>query len=86
MIENVFYVYILYSKTLQKYYVGATSMEPESRLKKHLSNHKGFTGKAKDWRIIKQVELDTKKEALILEKKIKNRGTGRWLTDLESHY
>ena len=85
MIENAFDVYILYSNNLQKYYVGATSMEPENRLRKHLSNHKGYTGKAKDWRIIKQVELNSKKEALILEKKIKNRGIGRWLADLESH-
>ena len=50
MIENAFDVYILYSNNLQKYYVGATSMEPENRLRKHLSNHKGYTGKAKDYK------------------------------------
>ena len=35
-------VYILYSKLLDKYYVGSTTNVME-RLKKHLNNHKGFT-------------------------------------------
>ncbi len=44
----LFYVYILYSKEFDSYYIGS-SENPEERLKKHLANHKGYTGKAKDW-------------------------------------
>ena len=43
------YVYILFSETLNKYYVGSTVGLIEERLKKHLSDHMGYTGKAKDW-------------------------------------
>jgi putative endonuclease len=41
-------IYILYSKTLDKFYVGSTSESIVERMKKHSTNHKGFTGKAKD--------------------------------------
>ncbi|MFZ6024448.1 MAG: GIY-YIG nuclease family protein [Bacteroidota bacterium] len=45
------YVYILYSRQLDRYYIGSTS-DIQSRLTKHLSEHSGFTGKAKDWIIV----------------------------------
>ncbi|WP_317048481.1 GIY-YIG nuclease family protein [Flavobacterium flevense] len=41
------YVYILYSKSIANYYVGFSSMSLEERLRRHLSSHKGFTGRAK---------------------------------------
>jgi putative endonuclease len=51
------YIYILYSTTLNRYYIGHTTMLPEQRLQKHLTNHDGFTGKAKDWQIVYQEEF-----------------------------
>ncbi|MEO5909802.1 MAG: GIY-YIG nuclease family protein [Pelobium sp.] len=48
----MFYVYILYSSILNKYYVGSTSNLPE-RIRKHNSNHKGFTGISADWTLLK---------------------------------
>ena len=62
----------MFSKTLNRYYVGSTEGSIEVRLKKHLSNHKGFTGKAKDWLLVYQEEYSDKKEALIREKQIKS--------------
>lgn len=47
----MFKVYILYSASLNKFYIGFTESSVEERLRKHLSNHSGFTGKAKDWTI-----------------------------------
>ncbi|RLD36252.1 MAG: hypothetical protein DRI74_09440 [Bacteroidetes bacterium] len=38
-----FYFYILHSQKLNKYYIGSTQ-NLEERLRKHNSNHKGFTG------------------------------------------
>jgi putative endonuclease len=38
-------VYILFSIAKNKYYVGFTGDEIDERLRKHNSNHKGFTGK-----------------------------------------
>ncbi|TWO31749.1 GIY-YIG nuclease family protein [Seonamhaeicola sediminis] len=65
-----YFLYILYSQSLDKYYVGSTSSVVD-RLSKHLSNHKGFTSKARDW-IIKYSEgYTTKEDALKRELQIK---------------
>ncbi|MFZ4476805.1 MAG: GIY-YIG nuclease family protein [Saprospiraceae bacterium] len=65
------FVYILFSSTLDRYYIGATEATPEERLIKHLSNHKGFTAKAKDWVIVYTEMFETKDLALKREKQIK---------------
>jgi len=44
------FTYILYSKSANRYYVGATS-DLEERLKKHNSKNKGFTQRASDWEL-----------------------------------
>ena len=44
--------YILYSKTLNRYYVGSCTAPLKERLRRHLANHKGFTGKTKDWEVV----------------------------------
>ena len=80
----MFTVYILFSKQLQKYYVGYSSKSAQDRLKEHLYNHKGFTAKAKDWNIIYRIEMNSKSEALMLERKIKKRGAKRFLNEIAS--
>jgi hypothetical protein len=37
-------VYVIYSKKLDKYYVGYSGDSLEERLRKHNTNHKGFSG------------------------------------------
>ncbi|PWH83467.1 excinuclease ABC subunit C [Algibacter marinivivus] len=65
-----YYVYILYSSKLNKYYVGS-SEDVNIRLDKHLQSHKGFTGKAKDW-VLKYTETyDSKSESIRREFQIK---------------
>lgn len=44
--------YILYSSVLNKFYIGHTCEPIEERLRKHLSSHRGFTSKAKDWKLV----------------------------------
>jgi len=63
--------YILYSKSLDRYYIGCTEGSVEDRLKKHLTNHKGFTAKAKDWQIKYMEEYGDFHSALLREKQIK---------------
>ncbi|RQP13928.1 MAG: GIY-YIG nuclease family protein [Chryseobacterium sp.] len=46
----MYFVYILYSETLDKYYIGSTA-NVEKRLEKHLQKHSGFTARAKDWKV-----------------------------------
>ncbi|HAV02945.1 MAG TPA: excinuclease ABC subunit C [Chryseobacterium sp.] len=68
----MFTVYILFSETADKFYTGFTSELVEERLRKHLSNHSGFTAKTKDWKIVHTEQFENKSEALQREKEIKN--------------
>ncbi|WP_369128022.1 GIY-YIG nuclease family protein [Flavivirga sp. 57AJ16] len=65
-----YHVYILYSESLDRYYVGSTK-DVNTRLEKHLSNHKGFTSKAKDWELKYQEPFSSRTEALKREQQIK---------------
>ncbi len=66
------WTYILHSKSLDKFYIGSTDESSvEDRLKKHLTNHDGFTSKAKDWEIVFSKQFPTKSEAYAFERKIK---------------
>jgi putative endonuclease len=64
-------VYILYSKNIDRYYIGSTS-NLEERLRKHNSKHRGFTGKASDWEVVYLEDFDTIHEAQSREKQIKS--------------
>ena len=64
-------VYILYSCELDKYYIGYTTDSISERLRRRLSNHKGFTSRAKDWLLVYSEVFDTKAEALKRERELK---------------
>ena len=68
----MFHVYILFSKTQEIYYVGSTSMTLQERLRRHLSAHKGFTARAKDWEVVYSELFDQKSLAIAREQEIKN--------------
>jgi putative endonuclease len=48
-------VYILYSPSKSKYFIGFTGDEMNERLRKHNADHKGFTGGTGDW-VIRHTE------------------------------
>ena len=63
--------YILFSKSLDTYYIGFTGNRVTTRLAKHLAGHKGFTAKTKDWEIAYIEQYNTKSEAMQREKQLK---------------
>lgn len=65
-----YYVYILFSQNMNRYYVGSSN-DVNERLKKHLASKKGFTSKAKDWEVKYTEEYNTRTEALKRENQIK---------------
>ncbi|WP_347216341.1 GIY-YIG nuclease family protein [Chryseobacterium sp.] len=65
------YCYIIYSESLDKYYIGHSCEDIQERLRKHLSNHTGFTAKAKDWIIVYKESFSSKIEAYKREREIK---------------
>ena len=66
-----FLVYILHSATLDKYYIGFTADDINERLRKHNTNHKGFTGGYGDWKVAFTQAFNSKEEALKREKQLK---------------
>ncbi len=63
--------YIIFSEKLDKYYIGSTHNSIKERLEKHLTNHDGFTAKAKDWKVVFLEIFDSYEEAALKEKTIK---------------
>jgi len=63
--------YILYSDTLDHFYIGHTTLSIEERIKKHCSNHSGFTARAKDWKCVWMVSYSSKEEAYAKERELK---------------
>ncbi len=68
------YCYILFSKKLNRHYIGSTTGTVEERLQQHLSKLYGglsFTAKADDWEIFLEISCDALSMALKMEKFIK---------------
>ncbi|MEH6538047.1 MAG: GIY-YIG nuclease family protein [Psychroserpens sp.] len=65
--------YILFSKSINHYYVGYTCSDLQERLRKHNTNHKGFTGRANDWQIVYTESFESKTEAYGREREIKSK-------------
>ena len=66
----MYFVYIIFSPSRNKFYVGSSS-DPEGRLQKHNTNHVGFTGKTGDWEMKFREDFVDKDHALKREKQIK---------------
>jgi len=66
------FFYILYSFQIDKYYIGHTAGELTERLRRHNSNHKGFTGTAHDWKVVYFEEFPSKTEAYAREREVKS--------------
>ncbi len=66
-----YFVYILFSEKLNRYYIGSTSNLSE-RLIKHNHIHKGFTSKGQPWVLVYSENYNTKSEAMAREKSLKN--------------
>jgi len=68
----MFYFYILYSSSLDKFYIGHTGDLLVNRLAKHNTNHKGFTGGLGDWVVVYNEKYETKSLAYAREREVKN--------------
>lgn len=66
----MFYVYILYSASQDIYYKGFTT-NLENRLASHQSQKSRYTASKGSWELVYFKEFDTKRAALIEERRIK---------------
>jgi len=74
--------YILFSHSANKYYIGHTTEFVEERLRKHNSNHKGFTGKSGDWVVVYTESYPTKSLAYSREREVKGWKSRRLIEKL----
>jgi len=58
--------------TANKFYIGHTTEPIEERLRKHNSNHKGFTGKFQDRKIVFTEGYPSQELAYAREREVKN--------------
>jgi putative endonuclease len=73
---NLFFVYILYSESFQRFYVGQTN-NVEMRLARHNSGQVGSTKPYRPWNLVWFCEKPNRSEAVILENKLKNLSKAR---------
>ncbi|MCB9296518.1 MAG: GIY-YIG nuclease family protein [Lewinellaceae bacterium] len=76
------YAYILYSPSADKYYVGQTP-ELETRLLFHNElSENSFTSRYRPWVLERAIAVNTRSEAMALERYIKGRKSKRYIRKL----
>ena len=74
--------YILFSKKLQKFYVGVTQNDLTERIVKHNNQSYGkhrFTAKADDWELFLYIPTHEYLKATRIEKKIKSMKSAKYI-------
>jgi putative endonuclease len=79
-----FFVYILYSETFEKFYIGQTNNLTD-RLNRHNSGYEKSTSPYIPWKMVWFTEKSSREEVMILEKKLKNLSKQRILLFIEKH-
>ncbi|MBU3714815.1 MAG: GIY-YIG nuclease family protein [Ferruginibacter sp.] len=80
---KIYRTYILYSTLRDVYYIGSTGDSLEERLRRHNTNHNGFTGSVNDWMYYYVEEYSSKEEAVRREKEIKSRKSRKYIESLK---
>lgn len=78
-----YYVYILFSDKIRRYYIGYTE-NIDYRLQQHNEGRyqNSYTTLTKDWRKIFFIECETKKQAILIEKHVKNMKSKKYIDNL----
>ena len=82
-----FFCYILYSKSINHYYIGHTS-DIEERLKLHNTGSfggKSYTYKTSDWGIYLLIPCETREQAVYVELRIKKMKSRKYIENLKKY-
>ena len=81
----MFTVYIIYSSSIDQYYVGHTN-NLEDRLYRHSNSGSKSTKKAKDWIMKYTEQFESRSEALLREQEIKKKKSRKYIESLINGY
>ena len=82
----MYFCYILHSASLDRYYVGSTSLEVTDRIDNHLMKYYGtskFTAKASDWILFFYIECSSFQQASKIEAHIKKMKSTTYIRNLK---
>ncbi len=78
----MYHVYILYSPSHDKYYVGQTQ-DLEQRLLEHNElSTKSYTSKYRPWELKLALPVESRSQAMLIEKYIKKQRSKRYIKEL----
>ncbi|WP_367772392.1 GIY-YIG nuclease family protein [Flavobacterium sp. WC2421] len=77
----MFYTYIIYSKTINKFYVGSCQ-DVQDRLRDHLNGKSKYTKQVKDWELKYFESYSSRSEAYQREMKIKKMKSRKYIESL----
>ncbi len=81
----MFKVYVLYSKSLDKYYKGSTS-DISDRIRRHNAGQEKATKAGCPWELVASFPKPDRSAATILERKLKNLSRIRLVEFIEKHH
>ncbi len=77
----MYFTYILYSSSLDKFYTGYTE-DLELRILRHNSGWGKFSSKGIPWRLVYSEQFKTKTEAIKRENEIKKKKSRKYIVEL----
>ena len=80
-LKGMFFTYIIYSATLDKYYIGSTQ-DLDLRLKDHNNSRSKFTRRGKPWVLKWSCSFSTRTEAVREEIRIKKMKSRKYIEQL----
>jgi len=81
------YVYILYSKKIDKYYIGQTELNVLKRLEQHNTFYfkNSFTKSGIPWVLYFEIACNTRKQAIEIENHIKRMKSRKFMENLTKY-
>ena len=77
----MFYTYIIYSKSANRYYVGYTH-DLKLRIERHNSGWSRSTKSGIPWKLVYHEKFDTKSDAIKRENEIKRKKSRKYIKEL----
>ena len=81
------FCYILFSKQLNKFYIGSTKFAVSERVEQHLTKFfdNSFTSHADDWEVFFEIQCSAYSQALKIEKHLKRMKSRAYLENVRKY-